>query len=422
MLKVCWNALRASAAALLVSLLCLSGASAQSGSPIKIGIGLALTGAGASPSKVIQTALEIWRDDVNAKGGILGRPVQLIILDDQSNPANVPGVYTKLITVDKVDLLLGPYGTNFVAPAIPTIMQHNKLTISFTAIGINRHFNYDKYFSMVSVGPDGVNAFSRGFFELAAQQKPRPQTVAILAADAEFARSAADGAREELKKHGFKVVYDQSYPPPTTDFAPVMRAIQAANPDIVYIGAYPPDNVGIIRAANEIGLSPKMFGGAMIGMLVTPIKVQLGPIANGLIVSENFAAAGVHNFTGTADFLKRYSAKATAAGIDPLGFAWGPFAYAAGQVLDKAVTGTKSLDHNKLADYMHKTKFETVAGNFSFAKDGEWSQTRQVWTQVQNAQPNNLEQFRDGKAQPILWPPEMKTGNLIYPYADARKK
>ena len=121
---------------------------------------LALTGAGAAPSKVIQTALEIWRDDVNAKGGLLGRPVQLVILDDQSTPANVPSIYTKLITVDKVDLLLGPYGTNFVAPAMPTIIQHNKLTISFTAIGINRQFNYDKYFSMVSVGPDGVNAFS----------------------------------------------------------------------------------------------------------------------------------------------------------------------------------------------------------------------------------------------------------------------
>lgn len=422
MLKVCWNALRASAAALLVSLLCLSGASAQSGSPIKIGIGLALTGAGASPSKVIQTALEIWRDDVNAKGGILGRPVQLIILDDQSNPANVPGVYTKLITVDKVDLLLGPYGTNFVAPAIPTIMQHNKLTISFTAIGINRHFNYDKYFSMVSVGPDGVNAFSRGFFELAAQQKPRPQTVAILAADAEFARSAADGAREELKKHGFKVVYDQSYPPPTTDFAPVMRAIQAANPDIVYIGAYPPDNVGIIRAANEIGLSPKMFGGAMIGMLITPIRVQLGPVANGLVISETFLPSPKLQFAGLDNLMKRYQAKAPDLKTDPIGYAFVPMGYAAGQILAKAVTETKSLDHDKLAAYMKKASFKTVAGDFSFAKDGEWAKARQVWTQVQNAQPNNLDQFRDGKAQPIVWPPEDATGKLIYPYGEARKK
>src|SRR5262249_52736140 len=158
------------------------------------------------------------------------------------------------------------------------------------------------------------------------------------------AQSAAQGAREQIKKHGFKLVYDQSYPPSTTDFAPVVRAVQAANADIVFIGAYPPDNVGIIRAANEIGLSPKMFGGAMIGMLVTPIKVQLGPIANGLVINENFAAAMVPKISGAAEFLKRYSAKASAAGIDPLGFAWGPFAYAAGQALEQAVTATKSLD------------------------------------------------------------------------------
>jgi branched-chain amino acid transport system substrate-binding protein len=420
MLKLCRNGLRAFAAASLVVLAGVSGVCAQD-NPIRIGIGLALTGAGASPSKVIQTALEIWRDDINAKGGLLGRPVQLIILDDQSTPANVPNIYTKLITVDKVDLLLGPYGTNFVAPALPAIMQHNKMTLSFTAIGINRHFNYPKYFSMVSVGPDGVNAFAKGFFELAAAQNPKPRTVAILAADAEFARSCADGAREEIKKHGFKVVYDQSYPPATTDFSPMIRAIQATNADIVYIGAYPPDSVGIVRAANEVGLNPKMFGGAMIGMMVTPIKVQLGPMMNGLIIGENFAPAAGMNFTGTADFMKRYAAKASAAGIDPLGFAWGPFAYAAGQVLAQAVTETKSLDHDKLAAYLRQAKFDTVAGKFSFAKDGEWSISRQVWTQFQKVKPGNLDQFRDGSVQPVLWPAELKTGSIVYPYAEARK-
>ena len=278
MTKSCGNALRTLAAALIVGLFGISAAAAQSGNPIRIGMSLALTGAGASPSKVINTALEIWRDDINAKGGLLGRPVELVIYDDQSAPANVPNIYTKLISVDKVDLLLGPYGTNFVAPAMPTIIENNKLTISFTAIGINDKFHYPRYFSMVSTGPEGVNSFSIGFFDLAAVQKPKPQTVAILAADAEFAQSAAQGAREETKKHGFKLVYDKSYPPSTADFAPVVRAVQATNPDIVYIGAYPPDNVGIIRAANEVGLSPKMMGGAMIGMLVTPIKMQLGPV------------------------------------------------------------------------------------------------------------------------------------------------
>src|SRR5215472_15204812 len=177
-MNLCRNALRSLGASLIIGFGCFSGALAQSGDPIRVGMSLALTGAGASPSKVINTALEIWRDDVNAKGGLLGRPVELVVYDDQSSPANVPNIYTKLITVDKVDLLLGPYGTNFVAPAMPAIIQNNKMTISFTAIGINDKFRYPKYFSMVSVGPEGVNAFSIGFFDLAAQQNPKPQTVA----------------------------------------------------------------------------------------------------------------------------------------------------------------------------------------------------------------------------------------------------
>ena len=422
MIDFCRNTLCKFGIALIVGLGLLSGAFAQSSSPIRIGMSLALTGAGASPSKVINTALEIWRDDVNTKGGLLGRPIELVIYDDQSAPGNVPGIYTKLITVDKVDLLLGPYGTNFVAPAMPTIIENKRMTISFTAIGINDKFHYPKYFSMVSTGPEGVNAFSIGFFELAAAQKPKPETVAILAADAEFAQSAAHGAREEIKKQGFKLVYDQSYPPSTTEFASAVRAVKAANPDIVYIGAYPPDNVGIIRAADEVGLSPKMMGGAMIGMLVTPIKVQLGPVANGLITGENFPGALVKQITGASDFLTRYGERATAARIDPLGFAWGPFAYSAGQVLAQAVTETKSLDHDKLSEYMHKASFKTVSGDFAFGEDGEWSKSRMVWTQVQNAQPNNLDQFRDGGAQPIVWPAEAATGTLIYPYEKARQK
>jgi branched-chain amino acid transport system substrate-binding protein len=405
------KALGAFALALLAGLSFTVGASAQSGNPIKVGAGLALTGGGAPAGKMLLAAIEIWRDDVNAKGGLLGRPVEVVSYDDQSTPSNVPGIYTKLITVDKADLLLGPYATNFVAPAMPTIMQHNKMTLSLTAIGINRHFNYPKYFSMVPVGPDGVNAFSKGFFEVAATQKPKPQTVAILAADAEFAKAASDGAREELKKQGMKVIYDQSYPPNTADFTPMVRAMQSANADIVYIAAYPPDNVGIIRAANEIGLNPKMFGGAMIGMLITPIRVQLGPIANGLVIVETFLPSPKLQFPGLDDMMKRYQAKA--------GELMG---YAAGQVLAKAVTETKSLDHDKLAAYIHANKFDTVVGTIAFGKDGEWTEARQFTTQVQNVAPNNLDQFRDGSKTPVLWPSEYKSGDIIYPYADARKK
>src|SRR6478752_799273 len=124
---------------------------ATAAEPIRVGMSMALTGGVAPAGKQVLAALQIWRDDVNAKGGLLGRPVELVFYDDQSNPANVPGIYTKLIDVDKVDLLIGPYATNMVAPAIPVIMENNKTTVTILGVGVNRHFNYARYFSMVPV-------------------------------------------------------------------------------------------------------------------------------------------------------------------------------------------------------------------------------------------------------------------------------
>jgi branched-chain amino acid transport system substrate-binding protein len=409
-------------AGLAAALLVLSPqAPASAAEPIKVGFSMAMTGSVAQNGKQLLIALKLWRDDVNAKGGLLGRPVELVYYDDQSNPSNVPGIYTKLISVDKVDLILGPYATNMVAAAMPVIMENNKTTISILGVAVNRHFNYPRYFSMIPIGPEGVKAFSRGFFELAAAQHPRPQTLAILAADAEFATTSADGARENAAEYGFKIVYDKSYPPPTTDFAPTVRAMQAANADVVFVAAYPPDTVGIVRAAHEIGLTPKMFGGTMIGLLVTPIEAQLGPILDGIVIMESFVPAPTFNFPGLADVLKRYRAAAAGEKIDPFGFGYVPFGYAAGQVLGQAVEATKSLDQNMLADYMHSHSFATVAGDIAFAKDGEWAKPRIVFTQFQDVAPNDIEQFADGKKQPILWPPQFKTGDMIYPYANARK-
>src|SRR6202521_2508250 len=226
---------------------------AKAAEPIRVGMSLALTGGVAPIGKQVLAALQIWRDDVNAKGGLLSRQVELVYYDDQSNPTNVPQLYTKLIEVDKVDLLIGPYATNMVAPAIPVLMQSKKTTIGILANAANSKLHYDQYFSMLPTGPEPQKAFSRGFFELAAAATPRPKTVAIVAADAEFAQNAADAAREIIKEMGgFELVLDRNYPPSTTDFAPILRAVQAANPDIVYVAAYPPDSVGIVRAANEI--------------------------------------------------------------------------------------------------------------------------------------------------------------------------
>src|ERR1700746_3259642 len=152
---------------------------ADAADPVKIGMTMALTGGVAPIGKQVLAGLQIWRDDVNAKGGLLGRPVELVFYDDQSNPANVPALYTKLIDVDKVDLLIGPYATNMVAPVIPLLMQSKKTTIGILANAANSKFHYDQYFSMLPTGPEPQKSFAEGFFQLAAAQKPRPKTVAI---------------------------------------------------------------------------------------------------------------------------------------------------------------------------------------------------------------------------------------------------
>ena len=394
---------------------------ANAADPIRVGCSMALTGGVASIGKQVLVALQIWRDDVNAKGGLLGRPVELVYYDDQSSPSNVPPIYTKLIDVDKVDLLIGPYATNMVAPAIPLLMQSKKTTIGILANAANSKFHYDQYFSMLPTGPDPEKSFSTGFFELALAQKPKPETVAIVAADAEFAQNAADGARANIKAMGFKTALDRNYPPTTQDFAPIMRAVQAANPDIVYVAAYPPDSVGIVRAAKEIGLKPKMFGGAMIGLLVTPIKMQLGPLLNGIVVNQVFLPAPAFIFPGTKEMLAKYQAIAKEQQLDPLGWGFATLGYSAGQVLAAAVEGSKSLDHVELAKYMHSHEFETVVGKISFAADGEWTKSRVVFTQFQHVAGNTLDEFQDAQHEIIVWPDSMKSGNLIYPYSAAEK-
>ena len=172
----------------------------------------------------------------------------------------------------------------------------------------------DKYFSMIPNGPTPKPAFTRGFFKVAEVQKPKPQTIAIAAADAEFGRNACDGARENAKTSGFKIVYDKTYPPSTTDFTPIVRAVQAANPDLFVICSYPLDTVGMIKAMNEVGFKPKMWGGAMVGLQATVFKTQLGPLLNGVVNFDTWLPVKSMQFPGSMELLKKYQERARSGG------------------------------------------------------------------------------------------------------------
>ncbi len=387
---------------------------AQSG-PIRIGGTLPLTGGNASIGKVAQATAQIWADDVNRRGGILGRKVELIFYDDQTNPTLTPGLYTKLLDVDKVDILAGT-GTNLIAPAMPLIMERKRLMVANLALAVNDPFNYDKYFQLMPYGPDGKDALSRGFFEVAASLNPRPRTVALVGADAEFANNALEGARAHAKRLGFKVVYDKSYPPNQVDFLPVARAIAATKPDLVFVGSYVADTNGLVRAASEIKLRCTMFGGAMVGLQVAALKQQLSGVINGVVNYELYLPEPTMRFEGTRELIDRYRAVAATQGLDQLGFYVPPTTYAQLQVIEQAVNATRSLKDDVIADHLRKATFKTVMGDVRFGKLGEWAEARILMTQFQKVNGRELPQFDQPGTQVILYPEAFRSGQLMHPF------
>src|SRR5437764_11166862 len=322
--------------------------------------------------------------------------------------------------MDKVELLISSSATNLVAPAIPVAISHNRLFFGLFALAANDNFHYPKYFSMLPFGPEPVKTFAEGYFGLAAAQNPKPKTVAIVATDAEFQHKAAESARAHAKRTGIEIVYDRAYPPTTVDFTPIIRAVQAAHPEMVYISSYPSDTVGILRSIGEIGLDTKMLGGGLAGLQAAAIKMQLGEAANGVSNTDLWEPVETMKFPGVMDFIKKYQARAPAEGVDLLGYFLPHFAYSELQILGQAIEATKSLDETKLVEYMHSHPFQTVEGEIAFGPDGEWTEARPIWTQYHSIKGTDIEQFREPKTLSIVAPAKYKTGDLIYPYSKAR--
>ena len=408
---------------LVTTLLLASGGmfAARGADPIKIGFGMALTGGLSANGKPALLALQIWKDDVNKKGGLLGRPVELVYYDDQTNPATVPGIYTKLLDVDKVDLVVSGYGTNLIAPLLPIAMERKLTIMGIFGLANNEKYKYPNYFQISPNGPEPETSTPLGFFELAARQNPRPQTVAIVGADAEYPQNALVGARELIKRFGFKTVYDKTYPPSTVDYTPIVRAIKATNPDILFIASYPPDSVGMLRAIHEVGLQPKIVGGGMVGLMFTTVMTSMGPLLNGVVNYDFWAPEPPFlAISGIKEFLKEYQARAEKAGVDPLGYYLPPYSYAVGQVLGQAVEATKGTDQQKIADYIRANEFNTVVGKIKFGKNGEWAKGRTLMVQYQKIQGTGIDQFRGPGKKVVLYPDDLKSGNIIYPYAAAK--
>ena len=377
---------------------------------------MALTGPLAANGKQTLLGMKIWEEEINAKGGLLGRPVKLVFYDDQSNPSTVPGIYTKLIDVDKVNLVVSGYATNMVAPAMPVVMQKNKVFPSLFALDANHEFKYPKYFSVLPTGPNTKTSFTEGFYQVALEQNPKPTTVALAAEDAEFSNNACEGARDNAKKFNLKIVYDRKYPPSTTDFTPIVRALQAANADLVIICSYPLSSVGIVNTVNELNYKPKMIGGAMVGLQATVFKQRLGAKLNGIVNYETWVPSE-KLMAPAAAFFDKYQARAGAEGVDPLGYYLGGWGYAYLSALGRRSPAPRASRTTRSPTTSART-LQDHHGRLGYGPGGEW--TKSGMMQVQYHDIKEGETWRGMNYQTVLTPAENKTGTLIYPYEKAK--
>lgn len=393
-------------------------ASAQQG-PIKIGLSMAQTGGLAAGGKASLLGTEIWRDDINAKGGLLGRKVELVVYDDQSSATTTPAIYAKLLDVDKVDLLLAPYATVPTGPIMPLVKQRGLLLIGNFSFQVNQTVKHDMWFNIAPWGP--ADSWGRSFIEIG--EKAGAKSIALLAADQEFAQNLVRLAKQVADEKKIKVVFEQNYPPNTVEFSAIVRSLRSARPDMVFVCSYPPDSAGILRAVNEVGIgnTVKILGGGMVGLQFTAVMESMGSLLNGVINYNSWLPEPPMFHEGTKEFFAKYQPRAVAAKVDPLGYYLAPFGYAQGQLLEQAVNSVKSLDQKALAQYIRSNTHKTIVGSIKFAADGEWAETGTVQAQFRGVKDKDIEQFRGPGKQVILSPARLKTGDPVVPFETARK-
>ena len=390
-------------------------------SPIRIGCCLSLTGPLAANGQTAQLAHQVWEGDVNSRGGLLGRQVELVCIDDHADAASVPGIYESLLAEQKADLLLGGYGNNSITPAMPLMIERGRFFVGLMGLGVNNTYKYDRFFAMIPTGPDPNAALTEGFFETASRQTPRPATVAVLAADADFTRNPIAGARANAARYGLEVVSQTKYSLATTDFAAVLREAESGKPDVLFLCSYLNDSVGLIRAIAESGTEAGLVGGAMIGPQSSTVQAQLGPLLNGIVNYEYWLPVPAMDFPGVSSLIATYQKRAVGTPADALGYYVAPFAYAQLQVVGQAIRETGGVDDEELADYTSKATFPTVVGDVKFGALGEWAAPRVLTVQFRDIQGNDVAEFGRPGARVVVSSASFASGSLVYPYRAASK-
>jgi len=354
---------------------------APSGAPIRIGGTLALTGPLASTGIVHQLVADIFVSEINKKDGLLGRPVEYVVKDDQSKPDLARTLYEQLITVDKVDLLMGPYATGAILSAMGVAQRYNKVLVHHT-FGIPSLAKYDMQFPTWSLGPDPATTFPNTLFDaLAATPKP-PKTIAIVTSKFPSVHFMSLGAREVAKKRGLNEVLFLEWEFGNRDFGPIAARVKDAKPDFVWVGAIGLEGNQLLDAMKKIDYSPPLH----FHMYPAPGPMVQAPEAKGALAATIFEEHKPFlDNPGAAEFVKLFNERAAKAGLSYTGVETQAAAsYTAWQVLTAAVTATKSLDDKVIADWLRKNKVDTIQGKLRFDGPSNYGDDLMRVKQVQN--------------------------------------
>jgi ABC-type branched-subunit amino acid transport system substrate-binding protein len=384
--------LRSLAVALLVGLIIpIAGHAAPSGPPVRVGSTLALTGPLAATALVHKITGEIYVEELNRRNGLLGRPVEWVLLDDQSKPDVARTLYERLITVDKVDLLIGPYATGAILSAMGVAQRYDKLLVHHT-FGIPSLAKYERQFPAWAMGPEPGRTLPTLLFDaLAASPKP-PQTIAIVTDKFPSVHFMSTGAREVAQKRGLREALYLEFEFGTRDFGPIAARIKDANPDLLWVGAIGLDGNQILDALKKIDYTPKNH----FYLYPAPGPMAKAPEAKGALSTTVFEEhPPFTNSPVATEFIKLFRDRATKAGLPYTAVdVQAAASYAAWQILDAAVTATRSLDDKVLADWLRGNRVDTIIGKLRF--DGPSNYGDDL---------SKVKQVQDGKWV-VVWPKE----------------
>jgi branched-chain amino acid transport system substrate-binding protein len=385
------NLFRYTAAIVLLMSTLVCQLAVAAGAPIRVGVTVSLSGPYEGPGSVELEGIQMWVHDINQRGALLGRKVELVYYDDKSDPQTSVHLYERLINEDKVDLLLGPYGSD--------------LTLAASSVA-------EKYqFPMVATGAAGDNIWSRGYknifgvddlatrymnllIESAAGAGLK--TIALVYADSDFPRGVAEGVRVQAAERGMQVVYDQEYPQDGADYARLVRGMKTVRPELVIGGTYLGDSIALVREAKRQNFSPKAFA-FTVGPALKDFVDALGNDANGIlgVVAWMRSAA----MPMAMDFSYRYKAK-----FGHNASVQAALGYGGAQVLEAAVRLAGSLDKDAIRQQLREMKFQSLVGRYQVDETGRQIAKSTYVMQIQNG-------FRL-----LVLPKELQESKVQYPF------